>query len=133
VRGDASAESRAAKNNGACQLRFRPPGHGEPLLKARRIKTRGAASPKSARSGRRAETPAEKTPDARISPFVASKVNCFSRDFLLSCHATELLANFAAIVRQGRMRGITDAIAHQVATRRTLKQNGRMKAEEKDD
>ncbi len=48
-------------------------------------------------------------------------------------HATELLANFAAIVRQGRMRGITDAIAHQVATRRTLKQNGRMKAEEKDD
>jgi hypothetical protein len=31
------------------------------------------------------------------------------------------------------MRGITDAIAHQVATRRTLKQNGRMKAEEKDD
>ena len=48
-------------------------------------------------------------------------------------HATELLANFAAIVRQGRMRGITDAIAHQMTTRRTLKQNGRMKAEEKDE
>jgi hypothetical protein len=35
-------------------------------------------------------------------------------------HATELL------VSQGRMRGITDAIAHQVATRRTLKQKGRI-------
>ncbi len=48
-------------------------------------------------------------------------------------HATELLANFAAIVRQGRMRGLTDAIAHQMTTRRTFNQNGRMKAEEKDD
>lgn len=48
-------------------------------------------------------------------------------------HATELLANFAAIVRQGRMRGVTDAVAHQMTTRRTLRQNGRMKAEEKDD
>lgn len=48
-------------------------------------------------------------------------------------HATELLANFAAIVRQGRMRGITDAVAHQLTTRRTLAQNGRMKAEEKKD
>ena len=48
-------------------------------------------------------------------------------------HATELLANFAAILRQGRMRGITDLIAHQITARRAIKQNGRMKAEEKDD
>lgn len=48
-------------------------------------------------------------------------------------HATELLANFAAIVRQGRMRGVTDAIAHQLTTRKTFHQNGRMKAEEKKD
>lgn len=48
-------------------------------------------------------------------------------------HATELLVNFAAIVRQGRMRGLTDAIAHQMTTRRTFNQGGRMKAEEKDD
>jgi hypothetical protein len=31
------------------------------------------------------------------------------------------------------MRGITDLIAHQITTRRAIKQNGRMKAEEKDD
>jgi hypothetical protein len=48
-------------------------------------------------------------------------------------HATELLANVANIARQGRVRGMTDAIAYQLTTRRTIQQGGKLKAEEKRD
>jgi hypothetical protein len=38
VRGDASEEIARRQNDGAYQLRFRPPGHGEPTPQSEKVK-----------------------------------------------------------------------------------------------
>lgn len=47
--------------------------------------------------------------------------------------SSELLSNFASLCKQGRAQGVTDAVAHQVSTRKTHHHKGRLKAEEKRD
>lgn len=48
-----------------------------------------------------------------------------------SDRASEVLMNMASLMKQGRIRGVDDQIAHQVTTRKTENRNGRLKVEEK--
>jgi hypothetical protein len=48
-------------------------------------------------------------------------------------HATELFAQVASLARQGRIIGISDAVAYQLTTRIKLIQAGRARVEPKDD
>jgi len=50
-----------------------------------------------------------------------------------SDHASEILSNSAALVKQSRVTGITDTIALQMSSRRVHDHNGRLKVEKKDE